>query len=83
MQLKKIVANLSENFCVVFDKFVFQNLSKSFNASFKSLVEKIQIIGRSNNGLKKTSKKNKITETILYLQKSVETIVGNIKLFST
>ena len=82
MQMKKIFSSLSENICLIFDKFIFQNMTKSFNNSYKNLIEKIQIIARSNNGLTKSSKKNKVTETILLIQKSVENSISSLKLFS-
>ena len=79
IQIKKFIFNLSENICILFDLYVFQNLSDTFNLSKKLTIEKIKIIARTTI---KSFKKSKITEIILQNKKQMENISISIKFFS-
>lgn len=82
IQIKRLISNITEMLCLIYDKFVLKNISKMLVCNNRNLIENVQIIARSNNFLIKNLKTTQVTETTSFLHKSIDLIISNIKAFT-
>lgn len=82
IQSKKLISNITEMFCIIFDKFVLKHLSKLLVSSNRVLIEKIKYISRSFSAFLKRLKKNDVSDNIITIEKSIILFTSSVKEFS-
>jgi len=60
IQMKKMITNVTEMLCMIYDKFILKNISKLLISTNRMLVEKIKYISRSNMAFLKRLKKTEV-----------------------